>query len=225
MEKIKEHIQYWINYKGSGDDYRRNNDLDCILADGNLYADTLISLWLPMRYVLDKENTQKWRESLQYEKEELRRKNRNLKSDVNFLSDLKDNFSEYVPTESMQRKIEELFTLGRTRANVIILPYRRWNTIRGTRPYWEYMPHFLYDLLNTDNERFLGAVQEWIKEQKLCMFFVDEKNLVKENIKELCGSGSIFKHKSDEINVTILIDNYIEILQNRSKLIVENKSL
>lgn len=220
MENFKKHIQYWRDYKGSGDNYRKDHDLDCILTNGNLYADTLISLWLPLRYILDKENTQIWEERLKYEKEKLRPQNRNLKSDNEFLDDLKNNFSKYIPNENMQKKVEELFKLGRTRANVIILPYRRWNNIRGFAPYWEYMPHFLYDLLKTDNESFLMTIQGWIKEQKLCMFFKDENNLVKENIKDLCDSGDIFKHKSDEINVNTLIDNYIDILKNRSKLIV-----
>ena len=53
METIKTHIQYWIDYKGDGDEYRRTHDLDCILTDGNLFADTLFSLWLPLRYVLN----------------------------------------------------------------------------------------------------------------------------------------------------------------------------
>ena len=42
METIRTHIQYWIDYKGTSDEYRRAHDLDCILTDGNLNADTLI---------------------------------------------------------------------------------------------------------------------------------------------------------------------------------------
>lgn len=223
---FKEHIQYWINYKGAGDEYRKNNDLDCILAKGNLYADTLISLWLPLRYILDKENTSKWNDYLKYEKDNLRPKSLNLKAYDEFLYDLKSNISKYIPNPIMQEKVEKLFTFGRTRANVIILPYRKWNNIRGYSPYWDYMPHFLYDLLNTNNENFLNAIQKWVKEENLCMFFENENNIAKETIRDLSGSGSIFKHKSNQIDVNFLIDNYIKILEKRRDLIIcENPSL
>ena len=87
--------------------------------------------------------------------------------------------------------------------------------MRGRAPYWEYMPHFLYDLFNTENECFIYAVQYWIKDQKLTMFFNNPENLVKENIKDLAGSGSIFKHSSVNIDVDKLLDNYIDILLQR----------
>ena len=61
----------------------------------------------------------------------------------------------------------------------------------------------------------LHAVQYWIKEQQLTMFFNEPKNLVKENIKDLAGSGSIFKHNSSNIDVDKLLDNYIDILSQR----------
>ena len=84
MDSFKEHIQYWIDYDGSSEGYRKKHDLDCILTDGNLCADTLISLWLPLRYVLDKENTNKWKEYLKGEDKE-----HPLKQDKTFLKDLK----------------------------------------------------------------------------------------------------------------------------------------
>lgn len=68
---ITEKIQAWINYelnKPKGDyethkqehnTYRQKNDLDCILTDGNLCADTIFSLWLPLRFVLVRINDYK----------------------------------------------------------------------------------------------------------------------------------------------------------------------
>lgn len=218
MENIKTHIQYWIDYKGTGDSYRKEHDLDCILTDGNLYADTLISLWLPLRYILDKENTSKWNKYSEYESQSLRPKS-NLKNDDMFLNDLKNNISDFIPDENLLEKAERLFELGRTRANVIILPYRKWNNMRGVAPYWEYMPHFLYDLLNTEDGNFVSVIQNWIKEQKITMFFKNEEMLTKDNIKDLAGTGSVFKHRSNQINLDILLANYIEILEKRSELI------
>ena len=76
METIRTHIQYWIDYKGTSDEYRRAHDLDCILTDGNLNADTLISLWLPLRYVLNYCDTERWKRY---------RRIKGLKNNENFL--------------------------------------------------------------------------------------------------------------------------------------------
>ena len=148
---IEQHIQYWINYKGTGDEYRKTHDLDCILTNGNLNADTLISLWLPLRRILSFENTKKWNDYVQVEKNILRPKKINLKKCDEFMCDLRDNVEEFIPDQDLRNRTEELFELGRTRANVIILPYRKWNNMRAFHPYWDYMPHFLYDLLNTED--------------------------------------------------------------------------
>ena len=216
MSSIQKHIQYWLNYNGKGDAYRKTHDLDCILTNGNLNADTLISLWLPLRYVLDTENSAKWNSYLEHEKTFLRPNNLNLKNYNIFMEDLRDNITDFIPTDKLREKTEKLFELGRTRANVIILPYRKWNNIRGRAPYWEYMPHFLYDMLNTEDRYFLNAVQCWIKDQQLTMFFNDAENIVKDNIKDLAGSGSIFKHNSANIDVEKLLDSYINILSQRN---------
>jgi hypothetical protein len=47
------------------------------------------------------------------------------------------------------------------------------------------------------------------------MFFNEPNNLVGENIKDLAGSGSIFKHNSANIDIDKLMDNYIDILSQR----------
>lgn len=219
MSNIQKHIQYWIDYRGTGDEYRKKHDLDCILTGGNLYADTLISLWLPLRYVLCKENTEKWKSYLEYEKNVLWPKKSNLKKDDVFMKDLKDNISDFIPNEELRGKAEKLFELGRTRANVIILPYRKWNTMRGQAPYWDYMPHFLYDLLNTEDERFLNMIQYWIEDQQLTMLFSDEEKLVKDNLKDLAGTGNVCKHNIISVDVDILLDSYIDILSKRKKAI------
>ena len=58
----------------------------------------------------------------------------------------------------------ELFRLGVKRGNVMILPFRKWNKLWGEKPYFEYMPHFLYDLVNTNSEYYLDA----LKKMDLC---------------------------------------------------------
>lgn len=64
LKPIRVKVENWIKYnknwpKGKYednpkpfDDYRSKNDMDCNLTNGNLFADTIISLSLPMRFVL-----------------------------------------------------------------------------------------------------------------------------------------------------------------------------
>lgn len=47
--QVKE--KYYINPK-INDQFRQQYDLDCILTNGNLLADTIFSLWLPLRFAL-----------------------------------------------------------------------------------------------------------------------------------------------------------------------------
>ena len=94
MDKIQEQIQYWIDYKGQGDNYRKKNDRDCILTQGNLYADTLISLWLPLRYVIFECN----KENVSFDSSEISKK------DKKFLESLKDNLTKYIPDEKAIEK-------------------------------------------------------------------------------------------------------------------------
>ena len=213
METINAQIQDWIDYKGSGDKYRIEHDFDCKLTGGNLNADTLISLWLPLRYALNSCNTKRWKRY---------KGTSNLKKNDKFLKALMKDLPEFISNKELLNKLEKLFKLGRTHANVIILPYRRWNTIRGGKPYWDYFPHFLYDLLDTDDELFLTATRAWIKREHLEMFFDGE--ICKDNIKDLWGSGSTVSHNpaNKKFDVKLLIDNYIDILEQRQKFFKRN---
>ncbi|WP_026653683.1 hypothetical protein [Butyrivibrio proteoclasticus] len=211
---IKKHIQYWIDYDGKGERYRRENDLDCILTGGNLFADALISLWSPLKYVLEYENNRCWQE---FDPKD-RSKNNNK-----FLEKIKDNVENFIPDEDLRGKLERLFELGRTRANVIILPYRKWNTLRGGNPYYDYMPYFLYDILNVNADEefaeFGEAVQNWIRREHLEMFF-DGNVIKRENIKDLCGIGTVtprWMNKKESFDIRLLLENYIEILEERSE--------
>ena len=52
---------YWIkgikNYDSyaTSDEWRAENDLDCLYYGGNLKADTLMSAWTPIKWVADRE--------------------------------------------------------------------------------------------------------------------------------------------------------------------------
>ena len=64
LKPIKNKIQNWITYEENKPRipyeqncevhhrYRSTHDLDCVLLGGDLRADNIISLWLPLRYCL-----------------------------------------------------------------------------------------------------------------------------------------------------------------------------
>ena len=47
---------YWKSQE-EHDEYRRWNDRDCVLTGGNLYADTMFSLWTPLRATIERLHT------------------------------------------------------------------------------------------------------------------------------------------------------------------------
>ena len=48
---------YWMKAAGGrGDEWRKENDLDCLYFDGDLRADTLMSAWTPIKWVADSLN-------------------------------------------------------------------------------------------------------------------------------------------------------------------------
>jgi hypothetical protein len=214
-EPIIKELEYWEDYHKrdaernvnmsmqgyktvcSDDEFRAANDRDCILTGGNLNADTIFSLWLPLRHTIVRING--------YEKI----------SEIGDINDKKsfvcalledDNLEKLLPKElSIVRTLSELFTYGMERENVMLLPKRVFhrrdgvavflNRARGGKPYWDYIPHFLYELfeggdfadaVGNDDE----ACRTWIREQNMTMFFKDGI-LDREHIKDLAGSGSV----------------------------------
>lgn len=209
---IIDKLDYWKNYNGTGDDYRATHDLDCVLTGGNLNADTIFSLWLPLRYTLNHFECDKWSKWKDYEYDELKPKRMGLKDDVKFLDDLKENIDYYIPQADITEKLCKVFELGQTRANVMILPERKWNVERGGSPYWEYLPHFLYDKLKSSPD----MTKEFVTSEHLEMFFSNGE-ISFDDLKDLAGTGSIFQHSPTKINLDRMLTSYISILNERSK--------
>lgn len=216
---ILQKIRYWRDYTGTGDLYRQEHDLDCILTGGNLFADTLFSLWLPLRYTLNYYGCELWDNWKEFETEKLRPQKLGLKDCPDFLNSLIENIDAFLPPMELTALLSELFELGQHRCNVMILPYRSWNSRRGYQPYWEYLPHFLYDLMNTESSVFLKAVSTWLQSEHLEMFF--NGRLDKSNLKDLAGTGAVWRHKPNEINLEHLLHSYIDILRERKSIIMD----
>lgn len=213
---ILQKIKYWRDYTGTGDFYRQKHDLDCILTGGNLFADTLFSLWLPLRYTLNYYGSELWDNWKEFEAEKLRPQKLGLKDCPDFLNSLIKNIDVFLPPMELTALLSELFELGQHRCNVLILPHRSWNSRRGYPPYWEYLPHFLFDLMNTESSAFLKAVFTWLQSEHLEMFF--NGSLDKSNLKDLAGTGAVWRHKPNEINLEHLLHSYIDILKERKSI-------
>lgn len=97
-------------------EWRRANDLDCIAKDGDLRADTLISMWSPMKMVL------------QYLHPGMVIYKTANGSDPNYyLSMLRDNFDKYFKFEDKKRQglvtmLDSLCAFAEKESNFILLP-------------------------------------------------------------------------------------------------------
>jgi RimJ/RimL family protein N-acetyltransferase len=216
-------IQSWIDYakneptcpyRGNEelhDKYRAENDLDCVLTDGNLCADTIFSLWMPLRQVLTSINDKAYIEEYL---------GMPLSKNIPFLEALvkPENLEHLLPKNDKRViRLSRLFELGQTRANVMLLPFRQMNSARGRAPYYDYMPYFLVECFENGafskyfdhDEEKLGT---WIEQEKLTPFFQD--SVQKEHIKDLALTGDVRKSRPVE-NISMMLENYIDILKQR----------
>lgn len=216
---ILEKLDYWKNYNGSGDEYRSKNDHDCILTGGNLMADTIFSLWLPLRYVLNYFNTPKWIAWKEYEANTLKKKGTKLKNCKAFVEDFKRNIELFLPEDDMTCILLQLFKLGQRRCNVMLLPFREWNSKRGGKPYFDYLPHFLYDLLDDKDLSYKDKIVDWIQGEHLTMFFKDGV-IDREHIFDLAGTGCVYSHSPEKISLSFLLRNYVRLLEERERIMV-----
>ncbi len=222
LKPIEKKIQQWryylnnkpnIPYEGNEkiyDNFRKENDLDCQLTGGNLKADTIISLWGPFRISLVRLNGYPRLNKIE-----------DINNKKAFLNEfIKCDIEEFLPVnDPIVVKLSELFTRGMKRENVMILPNRSINSKRGSKPYFDYMPHFLHECFqggdfgkeyfSNDNE-----LEKWIDEEHLKMFFENEQ-ISKIMIKDLSGSGSVKNNVSKKLET--MLDNYICVLKVRGK--------
>lgn len=220
-EPIRRKIEEWIDYdvhspnvpyRGNEevhDEYRRWHDRDCVLTGGNLYADTVFSLWRPLANTIIRLNDKSVIHGGKY----------------NFIRELikDDNMERLLPVEQpIVKKLCTLFELGMGRENVFLLPDRQLNVARGRKPYEDYVPVFLLESFGEGVfARYWSSPEEhlqWIKQEHFQVFF--DGDISPENIKDLSGSGDIrnpFPPDSIQL-MERMLDQYISILQERRKL-------
>ncbi|WP_019156945.1 hypothetical protein [Robertmurraya massiliosenegalensis] len=226
LKPIEEKIDQWIYYESNNpkirykgneklhDNFRKENDLDCQLTDGDLKADTIFSLWLPLRFSLVRLNGYS-----------ILNKIGNMNDKLAFLNEfIKHDIEKFLPVnEAIVEKLSELFCRGMKRENVMILPHNSSiNSKRGLPPYYDYMPHFLHECFQGGS--FAKAMYfsnddelvEWIETQHLKMFFENEE-IKKSAIKDLSGSGNV-KNNIPK-NLEVMLKNYIDVLKVREEFI------
>lgn len=233
-EPIVEKINSWIHYaeckpktnyeddKQNHDSFRKEKDLDCVLNGGNLKADTIFSLWLPLRFALVKLND--------YDKI-VKYTGIGIKKDVSFLKALliDDNLQRLLPEECETTKLlSTLFYYGQRIENTMILPDRKLQS-KGNKPYYDYMPYFLHDCFSGGelSSFFKGDddIIRWIKEENLEFFFKDKK-ICKENIIDLAGTNNVTKNVPPDINaLNKMFRKYIVILRKRKMKFIYKKIL
>ncbi len=176
---------YWTKGYESRDreafseEWRKENDLDCLYFDGDLRADTLMSAWTPIKWVADFLNRDN---GIEFCKKS--RISKDPCHDLNLLAEYGDC---YLPKEhELVRLLDRFLLLAELRCNFILLPSRKMNPARyhcyiGNEKVWLYdeVPATLAHIFDrnslgrffTDNDDVIG----WIKREHLEMGFEDGK--------------------------------------------------
>jgi len=190
-------LNYWMCLEGP----RTKNDLDCLYLKGDLCADTIFSVWTPLKFVLDCLNPD----------EKFYKKDKYGNDPHRFLKKIKCNIDIYLPRK--EKVVEEMYyfaKLAETRANVMRWPVQGINNKRYDD--YDQMPPTLYNCFSNgkysnyfDNNDL--KVVDWSKNEKLEMFFLDDI-ISKETIKPLITSM-----KANEIKWLLNKDEIIEMLK------------
>ena len=156
------------------DTWRKENDLDCLYYGGDLKADTLMSAWTPISWVVNLLN--KGKGKVFYK----------TKADIRLLM---ENIDKYLPGDNeLVRLLYRFLELAELPCNYILLPDRNMNTDRYCfrrsakfRMLYDQVPATLWHVfeketlgmyfLDENGEVDEEAVAAWIRREKLEMGF------------------------------------------------------
>ncbi|MBQ8982211.1 MAG: SMI1/KNR4 family protein [Lachnospiraceae bacterium] len=235
-DHVRNFCLYWMKGAKCGDadrypsydEWRRENDLDCMYLDGDMRADTLMSAWTPIKWVADYLNREKGMKFYKRAKD---------KDDPHYyLKLLAEDREDYLPAEQeLVQLLEHFLTLAELRCNYILLPDRRMNNERYityvngelTRLFDEVpaMLAHIYDkdslgkyFLNENGEHDQKLVRAWIQREHLEMGFRD-KNIDRANILPLLSDLDIRTAKwlTDEQEIKEALLYMIKFLEMRKR--------
>ncbi len=228
---IRSKIEEWIRYddhKPAGeyydnveahDEYRRWHDRDCVLTGGCLEADTMFSLWLPLRHTIVRINDM-----------EVIRQVGNIYRKYDFLRELikGNNLQKLLPASMpISVKLSTLFALGMGRENVLILPDRQLNSLRGKNLIGIMCRLFCRRLSRKESLPLIGAVHRsiWNGSGGSIFRYFLTGDIALENIRDLSGSGDVKYSLAPEgvDGMERMLDHYIRILRERRKYFTEEE--
>ena len=218
---------YWMKAAGgSGDEWRKQNDLDCLYFDGDLRADTLMSAWTPIKWVADCLN--------RYSGMSFYKVSRISEDPYHDLKLLAEEGYTYLPTgHRVVRLLNRFLELAERRCNFILLPDRTMNSaryrtyIRGKQTWlYDEVPATLSHIFDKDSlgSFFTGddgevskeAVTEWVNREKLEMGF--EKGVIdKDHIRPLIPGLDPYESRwlTDEKEICAALEYMIDFLRLR----------
>lgn len=210
----------------SEDEWRRENDLDCLYFDGDLKADTLMSAWTPIKWVANCLNRDIGISFC---------KTSRIHSDpYHDLKLLAEDGDSYLPSDhELVKLLNRFLELAELRCNFILLPKREMNPDRyrimiGCTTVWlcDEVPATLAHLFDPES---LGkyfpdreAVDRWIRREHLEMGFADGKidlYHVRPLIKGHDPYTPLWLEKEEEIAQAL--EYMIEFLEERMKILID----
>ena len=231
---------YWTkgimckNKYTSIDEWRKENDLDCLYLDGDLRADTLMSAWTPIKWVADCLN--KDAEIAFYKTSRI---SEDPCHDLKLLAEESELY--LAPDHRLVRRLTRFLELAEQRCNFILLPSRGMNSarykncIRG-KVVWlcDEVPATLAHLYDKDSlgMYFLGEegkvsddlVDRWIRREHLEVCFED--GLINRRfIRPLISGLNPYESKwlTEEGEIYEALGYMVDVLRARLDLFIELK--
>ncbi|MDG0808535.1 hypothetical protein [Cohnella rhizosphaerae] len=190
----------------------KKNDLDVVWLDGDLHADTIFSVWFPLKMSLqcvagDTFSYQGMRGTPH--------------KGIDCYNGIIENIDRYLPFENvLVKELYQFAELSSTRANVMRLPERQMQR-RGIF-YRDQMPKTLYECFGRGRfNKYFGSdesVTRWIEEEDLEMFFEDN-SISRDNIKPLIPrmQASETEWLKESKDILEMLVQYNKILLQRSE--------
>ena len=208
------------------DEWRSENDMDCIYFDGELKADTLMSAWTPIKWVADFLNRQ-------YGKTFAKPGKKN-NYDIRDLILLAEDRDAYLPPKDpMVILLDRFLELAERRCNYILLPDRKMNPERyfmlkdsESILLFDEVPATLWHIFNKETlgRYFLGEdgevdaelITDWVRREKLQMGFADGV-IRPENVIPMAGVTKNAKWFTTRREIEEALRYMINFLEKREK--------
>lgn len=227
---------YWMkgregrdNY-ANWDDWRRENDLDCMYFNGDMRADTLMSAWTPIKWVADFLNQEIGMKFYKNGNQEL--------GEDYFLKLLAQERDVYLPpNHELVQLLDRFLALAEERCNFLLLPDRRMNAERyqcivcGEKvAFFDEVPATLYHIFERESlgKYFLDEsgevdsekVEQWVKREHLDMGYeeghIDRNHVLPLTKSLLPGEAKMF---TTEEEIREALEYMIHFLEERKQVL------